>query len=160
MRESIVPATMVWNQGRPVETLISSSIHEARPPGDHPASPSAARSPYCRGASAARVSIVSEDCSNGEASATPASRGTASTVGGTSEAGALDAASGTAETGSGAGMSRGAVAGGGAAASVFLEKSHMLRVARGACTRVGVHGNERLTRWGNVRAQSLSMRGS
>ena len=65
----------------------------------------------------------------------------------------LDAASGAAaETGSGAGASSGTVAdgggGGAAAASVFLEKSHMLRVARGACTRVGPHGNERLTRWG------------
>ena len=77
-----------------------------------------------------------------------------------SEAGAVDTASGTAETGSGAGMSRGTVAGGGAAVSVFLEKSHMLRVARGACTRMGAHGNERLTRWGDVRAQSLSKRGS
>jgi len=77
----MVPATMVWNQGRPAETLISSSIHVARPAGDHPVSPSAARSPYCRGARAARVSIVS-DCSNGEASATPASKGTASAVGG------------------------------------------------------------------------------
>lgn len=89
------------------------------------------------------------DGSNGEASATtPASRGTASAVGGMAEAGTLDAASGTAETGSGAGVSRGTVAGGGgaAAASVFLEKSHMLRAARGACTRVVPHGNERLTR--------------
>lgn len=97
--------------------------------------------------------------SNGEASATPASRGTASAVGEMAEAGTLDAASGAAETGSGADVSRGTVAGGGggaAAASVFLEKSHMLRVARGACTRVGPHGNERLTRWGDVRAQTLS----
>ena len=95
------------------------------------------------------------DGSNGEASATtPASRGTASAVGGMAEAGTLDAASGTAETGSRAGVSRGTVAGGGgggggggaAAASVFLEKSHMLRAARGACTRVVPHGNERLTR--------------
>jgi hypothetical protein len=78
-----------------------------------------------------------------------------------SEAAALDAASGTAETGSGAGMSRGAVAGGGACvASVFLEKSHMLRVARGACTRVAAHGKERLARWGDVRGRSLSERGS
>ena len=92
------------------------------------------------------------DGSNGEASATtPASRGTASAVGGMAVAGTLDAASGAAETGSGAGVSRGTVAGGGggggaAAASVFLEKSHMLRAARGACTRVVPHGNERLTR--------------
>ena len=96
------------------------------------------------------------DGSNGEASATtPASRGTASAVGGMAVAGTLDAASGTAETGSSAGVSRGTVAGGGggggggggaAAASVFLEKSHMLRAARGACTRVVPHGNERLTR--------------
>jgi len=61
----------------------------------------------------------------------------------------LDAASGAAETGSGEGVSSGTVAGGGGgAASVFLEKSHMLRVASGACTHVGAHGNERLTRWG------------
>ena len=95
------------------------------------------------------------DGSNGEASATtPASRGTASAVGGMAVAGTLDAASGAAETGSGAGVSRETVAGGGgggggggaAAASVFLEKSHMLRAARGACTRVVPHGNERLTR--------------
>ena len=95
------------------------------------------------------MSIVS-DGRDGEASATLASRGMVSAVGGMVEAGTLDAPSGAAETGSGAGVSCGTVAGGGGAdagaASVFLEKSHMLLVARGACTRVGPYGNERLTR--------------
>jgi len=77
--KSNVPVTMVWNQGRPTETLISLSIQVARPAGDHLASPSAARSPYCRGASTARVSIIL-DCSNREASAMPASKGTALVV--------------------------------------------------------------------------------
>ncbi len=56
----------------------------------------------------------------------------------------LDATSGGVETGSEVGVSRGSVSRG--AASVFLEKSHMLRVARGTCTRGG-HG-KRPTRWG------------
>lgn len=37
---------------------------------------------------------------------------------------------------------------GGAAATCRLEKSHRLHPARGACTHVGPHGNERLTLWG------------
>jgi hypothetical protein len=61
-------------------------------------------------------------------------------VGGT---GAPDATSGGAGTGSEMGVSRGTVAGG--AASVFFEKSHMLRVARGVCTRGG--HDKRPTRW-------------
>jgi hypothetical protein len=33
---------------------------------------------------------------------------------------------------------------GGATATCHLEKSHRLHAARGACTHVGPHGNERL----------------
>ena len=37
---------MVWNQGKPVETSINSSIHEDKPAGGQPASRSAARTLY------------------------------------------------------------------------------------------------------------------
>jgi len=63
----------------------------------------------------------------------------------------LDAASGAAKTGSGVRVASGTVASGGggaSTASVFLKKSHMLHVARGACTHVGVHSNKRPTHWG------------
>ena len=123
----------MWNHGRPVETFSSSSIHDDRPAGDHPASPSAARSPYWRGVSAARVlSRVSDVGMAGACAATTtlASAGTGTASAG--EAAAADAASGA---GTGSGASGGAVAGG--VTSAFLEKSHMLRVARGrdACNR-------------------------
>ena len=76
--------------------------------------------------SAASVSRASE------AGATT-SAGIASAVGVMGEIGALDAISGGAETGSGMGVSGSTASGG--TASVFFEKSHMLRVARGTCTR-------------------------
>jgi hypothetical protein len=55
-REKSVPAMMTWNQGKPVETSMSSSTHEDKPTEDQPTSPSAARPPYWRGVNAARVS--------------------------------------------------------------------------------------------------------
>jgi hypothetical protein len=59
-RERNVPATIVWIQGRAVETLTSSSIHEDRLAGGHPANPRIAKSPYWSGASAAAVSRISD----------------------------------------------------------------------------------------------------
>ena len=135
-RESSVPATIVWNQGRPDETLMSSSIHVDRPAGVHPASPSAAR-----------VSRASDDWDMGEVGATAtASAGTmmGSAVGVAGETGELHATSGA-----GAGsrvvvcVSGGAAVGG--ATSAFFEKNHMFRVARGVCTRGGY--GKRPTRW-------------
>jgi len=135
-RDKSVPAMMVWNQGKPVETLMSSSIHEVKPEGYQLASPSAARSPYWRGVNAASVSRAS-GWDRGEADTT-ASAGIASAVGVVWETGTLDATSGGgAKTGSEIGVSRGTVSVG--TASDFFEKSHMLRVVRGPCTRGG-HG--------------------
>ena len=48
-REKSKPAMVVWNQGKPVEALISSIIHEDKLARDQTASPSAARSPDLRG---------------------------------------------------------------------------------------------------------------
>jgi hypothetical protein len=39
-REKSMPAMMVWNHGKLVETLMSSSIHEDKPARDQLASPS------------------------------------------------------------------------------------------------------------------------
>ena len=142
-----MPATIVWNQGRPDETLMNSSIHVDRPAGVHPTSPSAARSPYWTGASAARVSRASDDWDMGEVGATAtASAGTmmGSPVGVAGETGELHATSGA-----GAGsrvvvcVSGGAAVGG--ATSAFFEKNHMFRVARGVCTRGGY--GKRPTGW-------------
>ena len=74
----------------------------------------------------------------GEADTT-ASAGIASAVGVVWGTGTLEATSGGggAKTGSEIGVSRGTVSVG--TASDFFEKSHMLRVARGPCTR-GRHG--------------------
>ena len=82
-REKSVPAMMAWNQGKHVETSMISSTHEDKPAGDQLASPSAARPPYRRGVSAARVSRAtprasdSNDWDRGEAG-TIASTGIAS----------------------------------------------------------------------------------
>jgi len=86
---------------------------------------------------------TASDWDMGEAGAI-ASAGMTSAVGVGRETGALDVTSGGAETGSGMGVSRGTDSGG--AASVFLEKSHMLRVASGTCTRGG--HDKRPMRWG------------
>jgi len=44
--EKSVPAMMVWNQGKSVEILMSSSFYKDKPAGDQLACPSAARLPY------------------------------------------------------------------------------------------------------------------
>ena len=93
---------------------------------------------------------TASDWDMGEAGAI-ASAGMTSAVGVGRETGALDVTSGGAETGSEMGVSRGTDSGG--TASVFLEKSHMLRVASGACTRGG--HDKMLMRWGcNQRCSS------
>ena len=95
---------------------MASSIHEDKPAGDQPVSPSAARSPYWRGVNAASVSRAS-GWDREEVGAT-ASAGIASAVGVVGEIGALDASSGGAETGSEMGVSGSTVSGG--TTSVFF----------------------------------------
>jgi hypothetical protein len=144
-RASTVPAMIVWNHGIPVETFTSSSIHEERPAGDHPVSPSAVRSPYWRGVSAASVSSVSD----GGRAATCV---TASSAADGIEGGV--AATGAGVTSSGTRVSDGGVGVGDGGASAFFEKSHMLRVASGSCACSGGLG-KRLTRWYEVQRSTL-----
>jgi hypothetical protein len=108
-QERNVPATIVWIQGRTVETLTGSTIHEDRPAGVHPASPRTAKSPYWSGVSAAAVSRIS-DREKKETCAV-ASAGTATAWEGTVDGGA---------------------AAGGVVSACF-EKSYMLRVASDGC---------------------------
>ena len=48
-RQKTVPATIVQNQGVPVETCITSKDHRMRPAGVQLINPKSARSPYCKG---------------------------------------------------------------------------------------------------------------
>jgi hypothetical protein len=106
------------------------------------ARPSAARSPYWSGVSAASVSRIS-DCGKGEA-CTVASAGTLSAIGAMDVTDIPDAVSDTA-TGWEGTVGGGAVAGGIVSAIFIVEKSHMLRVANGTCASLG--RGKRRTRW-------------
>jgi hypothetical protein len=108
-RERNVPAIIVGIQGRTVETLTSSTIHEDRLAGGHPANPRIAKSPYWSGASAAAVSRISDR--KKKETFVVASAGIATGWEGT--------------------VDGGAAAGG--AVSVCFEKSYMLRVASDGC---------------------------
>ena len=73
-RQSKLPATIVQNHGRPVETLISSSDHRTIPAGDQPMRPIAARSPYCNagGRWLIAFSKISDEMDAGPATSTAA----------------------------------------------------------------------------------------